>query len=232
MSKLILLPAEPSDAAEMLAMQAEAFGGANPDPFWEQLFPVKEEKERAVKRFLEGWLGDGKADYVKVVDGESGKIISTAKWTISPHPQTESEMHSQITIDYHPEADTNEWSSHVLTWIRQHRLTRTKGGPCAALELMASHPLYQKRGAGTMAVKWGTDRADALGLACVVEATDVGRALYEKCGFVEKAGGRIVAPVPERWRGRPVLRFWFYEREVGGEREGERDGDGGVKESQ
>lgn len=74
MGKLKLFPVEPSDAAEILALQFAAFG--DQEPFWEVLFPLSEAREHAILRFLDGWLGDKSAKYVKVIDEESGVFLS------------------------------------------------------------------------------------------------------------------------------------------------------------
>lgn len=80
------------------------------------------------------------------------------------------------------------------------------------LDIMATHPFHQKRGAGTMTVKWGTDLADSLGMKCFIEASPPGKRLYEKCGFVAVPEEYIHVSVPEKWNGRPAIGFYFYER--------------------
>ena len=67
-----LLPCEPSDAAEILAGQFAAFSSPY-EPFFFVLFPETEERERAVKRTIDWWVGDESARYVKVVDDETSK---------------------------------------------------------------------------------------------------------------------------------------------------------------
>jgi GNAT superfamily N-acetyltransferase len=42
---------------------------------------------------------------------------------------------------------------------------------------------HQKRGVGTLMLKWGMEKADELNVECYVEATDAGRNLYQKFGF-------------------------------------------------
>lgn len=76
MGKLVLLPAEHSDADEILAGQLAAFSKPV-EPFFDILFPeaVTEKKELAVKRTLDWWLGDESARYMKVVDEESGEFV-------------------------------------------------------------------------------------------------------------------------------------------------------------
>lgn len=51
------------------------------------------------------------------------------------------------------------------------------------LKLLHTDPEQQKRGAGSMLLKWGADEADRLGLPSYLEASEAGRPLYEKFGY-------------------------------------------------
>ena len=42
---------------------------------------------------------------------------------------------------------------------------------------------YRRRGAGTLLLQWGLERADRLGLETFLESTEIGRPLYAKNGF-------------------------------------------------
>lgn len=44
-------------------------------------------------------------------------------------------------------------------------------------------PEYQKRGIGQALMAWGLTQTDQLGLESYIEATPVGRKLYERCGY-------------------------------------------------
>ena len=54
---------------------------------------------------------------------------------------------------------------------------------CVDLEIVATIPEYQGRGAAGQLIRWGIARADELGLPCYLEANDVGRPMYERFGF-------------------------------------------------
>lgn len=85
MGELRLLPCDPGDAAEILAGQIAAFSSPY-EPFFFVLFPETEEREKAVKRTLDWWLGDKSARYAKVVDLETGKLsaLPTQKLGVGP----------------------------------------------------------------------------------------------------------------------------------------------------
>ncbi|PCG94400.1 Acyl-CoA N-acyltransferase [Penicillium occitanis (nom. inval.)] len=53
------------------------------------------------------------------------------------------------------------------------------------LDTVGTHPDYQRRGAGSMLVKWGCDLADRDGVSAYVDASKEGAPLYQKHGFVD-----------------------------------------------
>ena len=73
MGELKLLPCSLSDAAEILEGQFAAFSNPH-EEFFFCLFPKGEDREVAVKRVVEWWVGDESARYMKVVDVESGEF--------------------------------------------------------------------------------------------------------------------------------------------------------------
>lgn len=48
---------------------------------------------------------------------------------------------------------------------------------------MHTDPSQQRRGAGSMLLKWGIAESDRLGIPAYLEASDEGRPLYEKHGW-------------------------------------------------
>ncbi|KAJ5924138.1 acetyltransferase [Penicillium verhagenii] len=53
------------------------------------------------------------------------------------------------------------------------------------LDTVATHPDYQRRGCGSMLVKWGCDLADSEGVSAYGDASKDGAPLYAKYGFVD-----------------------------------------------
>ena len=57
----------------------------------------------------------------------------------------------------------------------------------AVLNILVTHPKYQRQGAGSMLVKWGCDKADEYGIICALQASKKGEAVYTKHGFEIKS---------------------------------------------
>jgi ribosomal protein S18 acetylase RimI-like enzyme len=55
--------------------------------------------------------------------------------------------------------------------------------PYLMLNMLATHPDHQGRGAGKVLLDWGLKKADDEGLVTYLSATGVGRRMYEKRGF-------------------------------------------------
>jgi hypothetical protein len=55
--------------------------------------------------------------------------------------------------------------------------------------------ITDRRGAGSMLVKWGTDQADERGIPCYLESSPEGFGLYNKHGFKEVVSARTGQPI-------------------------------------
>jgi GNAT superfamily N-acetyltransferase len=53
------------------------------------------------------------------------------------------------------------------------------------LSLLFTHPDHYRRGAGKLLTRWGTEKADEVGVECYVESSIEGKSLYTREGFVE-----------------------------------------------
>lgn len=53
------------------------------------------------------------------------------------------------------------------------------------LDMLATHPDYRRRGAGSMLIQWGCDVADREGSGAYIDASKAGAPLYAKHGFVD-----------------------------------------------
>lgn len=52
------------------------------------------------------------------------------------------------------------------------------------LDTCVTLPQHERRGAGSLLVKWGCDRADEAGVVAYLEASPVGSPMYARHGFV------------------------------------------------
>lgn len=52
------------------------------------------------------------------------------------------------------------------------------------LVILTTDPEHERKGAGRLLLRWGCERADQEGLDCFLDATEAGKPLYERFGFV------------------------------------------------
>ncbi|KAJ5098965.1 acetyltransferase [Penicillium argentinense] len=123
--------------------------------------------------------------YVKVIDTESNdhhgrpRIAAYAKWDTSMpedrgdrYPPWHEEMPKTLCDKFFQKEEENR---KRVMGDKKHFY----------LDTVATHPDYQRRGAGSMLVKWGCELADVEGVAAYVDASKDGAPLYAKFGFVD-----------------------------------------------
>ncbi|KAI8657991.1 N-acetyltransferase domain-containing protein [Fusarium keratoplasticum] len=98
-----------------------------------------------------------------------------------------------------PEAVSTSHAKEIMTETRNAE--RLYPDERWRLAFISVSPNHQRRGIGRKLVQWGLDRSEEEGVAAVLEASDAGKGLYEKMGFVEV--GRM--PFDEGKKEEPVM---------------------------
>lgn len=235
---LTLSLATPDDLPSLVRAQYAAFHPADklhvliypsPDPVPESIV------EKTVQRQRAAWKDN--VTWVKVTDDETGTVIAGAKWIFFPEAAKKGDTRwpESFGVDAVKEmrmgdegvasgeaaknagkgVDDLEYVSFVMGEFMGRRRERVQD-PAVLLDMCYTHPGWQGKGAGKMLVKWGTEKADELGLKCFVEASYLGRPLYAKFGFV--VGEHVLldgGKVREEWREFGEIGYYWMDREVG-----------------
>jgi hypothetical protein len=192
---LKLLPFTETDLYDWRVVAAAAFG---PEPNTPVLFPrghgSSEAALREQAKASRPLLDDPDTYLIKVVDtdlpgpeGSEGKLVAIAHWQVFPRELAPEELEKKLEIHRNvpPGANPEPWlelQSHSMESRRQIMGTR----PHVVLQMLCTDPAHHKRGAGGMLVRWGCEElADKKGLEAFVEASMLGKILYERSGFVE-----------------------------------------------
>ncbi|PSS09158.1 hypothetical protein M430DRAFT_109561 [Amorphotheca resinae ATCC 22711] len=202
---LTLSEATPSDFPAIVRAQYAAFHPhesmhrilwPSPDP------PTPTVLSRTVDRQLQAWQADPHITWLKVTDDETGEVVAAAKWFVwAPESKT-------------PDAKDGAAAAAAAAEFFQRRRERIQG-PCVLLDQLFCAPAHQRRGAGKLLVKWGTQRADELGVKGFVEASFTGRRLYESCGF--KVTEQVCLEgvnEKEEWKEYDKVEYLFMERDA------------------
>jgi len=145
----------------------------------------------------------------KAVDEASGEIMGMGKWNIYNNSLPDLDTIKPLG-DYWDNDEEKMFATSMTQIFLQERNAAIKrsNGNLVSLDILAIDPKYQRKGAGDALVKWGTRKADELGLEAVVESSVFGKGLYEKNGFVFVKD--VVTRPPEgeeRWKGRTAGQF-------------------------
>ncbi|KAL4986620.1 hypothetical protein BDW68DRAFT_162948 [Aspergillus falconensis] len=207
-STLRLSPMFPADIPDLTTIWFAAFT----DPAIRQLFPdtpgvrawltAANQHDLHSKPFQK---------YVKIVDSsardEHGqkreRIVAYAKWDLSM-PEERGERYPLWHCDM-PAAECEEFfqreererervtggARHYCTGLLSRYVLMGPETELMGVDLdtLATHPDYQRRGAGSMLLQWGCDLADEAGVALYVDASRAGAPLYERFGFVDESEG-------------------------------------------
>lgn len=137
------------------------------------------------------FLGDRTATYLKIIDEDTGEIVSIARWHYYPRGYSytdgiEWEVHSPIEGQLFPEGMNIELHNFILSARDAERQNwMVKDEPCWILMHMVTRASQRGRGAAGMLIDWGIEKARAGGVPAYLEAGVMGKPIYEKRGFKE-----------------------------------------------
>ncbi|KAL8724844.1 MAG: hypothetical protein Q9166_007716 [cf. Caloplaca sp. 2 TL-2023] len=200
---LIIRPCTPTDIPTLAAINHLCFNGPGNKLIYRNVSPSDRTKqlESRARAVLEHSstssphnIGPSQSQsqsqihYLCVVDTTTDKVISHAIWIWLPAGYIASEDLDTQRPWLPP--GTNEVLVKNCDRMTQTLRSAYPGRlqPHWLLSLLATKPEHEGRGAGSMLVGWGTERADAMGVRCFVDASVRGEGLYRRRGFMEEVG--------------------------------------------
>lgn len=141
-----------------------------------------ENRQRNNAGTLRAMREDPSAHYLKVMDTSTGEMIAVAGWNVYSKGSTEEEL-NKILARPTPERGYRADFEPIYEHLKGNRRRIMGTRPYLYLNILCTSPKHHRRGAGAMLVKWGLDRADALGVEAYHESSIEGRALYERLGY-------------------------------------------------
>ncbi|EMD00454.1 hypothetical protein BAUCODRAFT_28808 [Baudoinia panamericana UAMH 10762] len=203
-----ILEAEDADMKRVFECAALAFD--RNEPFFDIIYPkhwLDTGRTQGGERMCQIKNSDPHTTFLKAVDEESGVIMGMAKWNVYAHNTLPDLSAVQYRENLWDSDDGMAYASTLVNVFLKERnaAIRQSGGNLVSLDILAIDPKYQRRGVGDALVKWGTGKADELGVQAVVESSVFGKGLYEKNGFVFIKDVKVEAPEP--WLGRDAGQF-------------------------
>ncbi|KAK7190030.1 hypothetical protein DPSP01_006328 [Paraphaeosphaeria sporulosa] len=175
---------EASDADIPRAAQGEAdaygAGQNGPSLFFPGPFPVAPTESRA-NQIINMRNSDPTCQLLIAVDEETGEQMGFAKYHIY---KTSEDVSSSAGRPVPSGPGVNEAACEAFFGglvVRKKAIMGTK--PHIYLHMLHTEPKYQRRGAASALLRWGTERADQLGLPVYLESSHEAHILYGRHGF-------------------------------------------------
>ncbi|KAI0151791.1 hypothetical protein GGR57DRAFT_492808 [Xylariaceae sp. FL1272] len=160
-----------------------------PQPCIQLWFPIHgnddDSRERAIedaaKQLKQSNANDPTSYWQKIVDDESGRIAGGALWSIfEQNPFTNYEPRQ---APWFPDDGSRAYAETALRIHVTPRLLCSQR-PHIYLFIIFTHPDYRRRGVGRQFMEWGAKKADEMDLDTFLDASEMGKPLYEATGFV------------------------------------------------
>ncbi|KAI1809054.1 hypothetical protein GGS20DRAFT_573742 [Poronia punctata] len=172
-----------------------------PQSFFHAFFPrhgeTQEAREAAIAECatrLYSWhTEDPTSHWQKIIDTDTGRIAGAALWNICQENPFAHE-HS-MEVSWFPDDGSRRFAEQV---VEIHAAPRARVGqrPQVYLFIVFTHPMYRRKGVGQRFMDWGMAKADEMGVEMFLDATPVGKPLYDVNGFVE-VENNIILPRTE-----------------------------------
>ncbi|KAI0404435.1 hypothetical protein F4802DRAFT_598133 [Xylaria palmicola] len=135
----------------------------------------------AADRFAAWHARDPSSFWQKVVDTETGEIVGGAAWNI--HLDNPFARARSPEVTWLPDDGSRRFAEEFL---RLQSAPRAVVGqrPQVFLFNIFTSPAYRRRGIAQQFMSWGMSKADELGVEMFLDASPVGRPLYEANDFV------------------------------------------------
>ncbi|KAJ0108912.1 hypothetical protein J7T55_005455 [Diaporthe amygdali] len=170
-----LLPMEEADLEE--AVRIEIWG--NPEDDMQRVLFERDRTPQAAAKLLERrrrtFLHDKHATFLKVVDPATNGIMAWATWHFCPALSEEEVAKGPVSFEW----PLPQWYDS----LHHFRYEVMKGRPHYLLGMIVTSPDYRRRGAASLLMQWGIEKADERGVEIYLESSLAGRPLYEKFGL-------------------------------------------------
>ncbi|KAK5124470.1 hypothetical protein LTR85_001687 [Meristemomyces frigidus] len=194
MASFKIEPLQIDDLEEFTRLYWAAFEPLDADMVMPMIYPgglQHDLMERLKKRVLQET--DGKlSDFCFCArDLQSGEMVAVAWWALVEHPaknqqeiDTVWEQANKARNGGAPVAEMNSALGEAFLRAAVYaEYNMIRGQPYMSLRLLATHPAHHRRGAGSLLLRQGLEKADRLNLPVYLDAGVNGRPLYLRHGF-------------------------------------------------
>lgn len=189
---LQLLPLEESEVPAYVGIIGDAFAGGLNDLFYPHGYS-DDARAMTTENTLKSWRKHPeKIRKLKVIDtdlptdGKYGQIIAVSDWEFYPKDRSDEELLEEEAEGKDrklPPGSNEECMTAFFKALKETKKQHLGGKAHIRCHILTTLPHHHRRGAGAMALNWGFEQADKLGIPVWLEASPMGRPLYERVGF-------------------------------------------------
>lgn len=184
---------KPEEAPQYMRIRHEAFRPTVNRILYPKGEPSQKTFDRIVSDIQDDITNKGYL-YLKCVDKATGEMIAGARWryvkpkTPGATERTWEEVEAAFKERMQPYDESEpELLTALFDIFNEHKRKYLGNRPYYALDTLATHQNHGRRGAGSVLVRWGCEKADEAGVQAYLEASPMGAPLYARHGFVEVA---------------------------------------------
>ncbi|KAH7378239.1 hypothetical protein BKA66DRAFT_147710 [Pyrenochaeta sp. MPI-SDFR-AT-0127] len=211
---------KPEEAEHYMRIRHEVFRPTVNKILYSRGEPSKRTLDRVTEEIRDGLINKGIL-YLKCVDKSTGEMIAGARWRyVRPKDEHARERTwGEVEADFEIPEPFDETHPDMLKGF--HDLFNSskreilEQRPYYALDTLVTLPNHERRGAGSMLVRWGCEKADEAGVEAYLEASPMGAPMYARHGFQPT---KEVELDLTQWEGKDVLSFVLMLRPAKGAR--------------
>lgn len=179
---------KPEEAEQYMRVRHEVFRPTVNKILYARGEPSEKTLNQVVEEIREG-ISKGTI-YLKCVDKTTGEMVAGARWRyLKPKQEgakerTWEEVDAGLTIpEPYEESEPEMWNALFKLFAANKReILGTR--PYYVLDTLVTLDKHRRRGAGSMLIRWGCEKADEAGVEAFLEASPMGAPVYARHGFV------------------------------------------------
>ncbi|KAK5168951.1 uncharacterized protein LTR77_006260 [Saxophila tyrrhenica] len=192
---LIVEPLQEEELDEFIRIYWSAFEPLSANMYFPMIYPngLKPDLIARIRaRILRATKGDLASHCFCAKDTSSGSIVAVSWWEEEHDPpQTQGQVDANFAQAYEARNDSPsvegfqadlDYAAFRAAFYSEAEVMQ--GRPYMTLKLLATSPGHHRRGAGSLLLKHGLEKADRVGLPVYLATGVTGKPLYERFGFV------------------------------------------------
>lgn len=179
---------KPEEAEQYMRIRHEVFRPTINKILYGRGEPSQKTLDRVTEEIRDGVVNKGIL-YLKCVDTKTGEMVAGARWRhVKPKDEgtrecTWEEVDAELSVPEPYEESEPEMFRALFDLFNTNKRKILGTRPYYVLDTLVTLQKHERRGAGSMLVRWGCERADGAGVEAFLEASPMGAPLYARYGF-------------------------------------------------